>query len=398
VKKMQNEQAGKRSILVVDDTPESIDVLKELLKESYIIRPAPTGEVALKIASATPVPDLILLDIMMPGMDGYEVMRQLQANEATRDIPVIFVTAVSEMEGELIGFRLGAVDYITKPFNPDIVKARVQTHMALREAKVKLEKQNQTLEQRVDDAVCKILEQERMLIRQSRFAAMGEMIGYIGHQWRQPLNVLDLLLTNIQDAYDYKELDRSTLAVAVAKGGKLIRKMSETIDDFRDFFKPNKIKTTFSLGNTVQDTLDILSGSFKSRGIAVRLEVDEDVTVYGYPNELSQVLLNILANAKDALDEKNTAGGEIHIRISDRDGDACVTLRDNAGGIPAEVLPQIFDPYYTTKEKGTGIGLYMSKLIIEDHMIGKLEVRNVEGGTEFAVICPRAEAGGSHAE
>lgn len=135
----------KSSILVVDDTPENIDVLKETLKNAYIVRPALSGAVALKIAAAEPRPDLILLDIMMPGMDGYEVMRQLQADENTREIPVIFVTAIADREGELKGLELGAVDYITKPINPPIVRARIQTHLALREARVKLEEQNHVL-------------------------------------------------------------------------------------------------------------------------------------------------------------------------------------------------------------------------------------------------------------
>ena len=135
----------KPSILIVDDTPENIDVLKETLKNVYIVRPALNGKSALKIAAAEPRPDLILLDIMMPEMDGYEVMRHLQADENTREIPVIFVTAISEMEGELKGLELGAVDYITKPINPPIVKARIHTQMALREARVKLEEQNHVL-------------------------------------------------------------------------------------------------------------------------------------------------------------------------------------------------------------------------------------------------------------
>lgn len=139
---MADFQIEKPSILVVDDTPENIDVLKATLKDAYIVRPALKGEVALRIAAAEPQPDLILLDIMMPGMDGYEVMRRLKENESTRDIPVIFVTALADLEGELKGLELGAVDYIPKPINPQIVRARVQTHLALRDARRKLEKQN----------------------------------------------------------------------------------------------------------------------------------------------------------------------------------------------------------------------------------------------------------------
>jgi two-component system, HptB-dependent secretion and biofilm response regulator len=136
---------NKPVILVVDDTIENIDVMKEALISDYIVRPAPSGAIALKAANITPRPNLVLLDIMMPDMDGYEVCRRLKANEQTRDIPVIFVTAKSEVSDELEGLKFGAVDYITKPFSVPIVQARVKTHLALKEAQRKLDKQNQHL-------------------------------------------------------------------------------------------------------------------------------------------------------------------------------------------------------------------------------------------------------------
>ena len=142
---MLNSYSAKPSILVVDDIPENIDALKETLKNNYIVRPALNGALALKIAASDPKPDLILLDIMMPGMDGYEVMRHLRADDRTHGIPVIFVTAATDMESELKSIELGAVDYITKPFNPAIVRARVNTHLELRKARKKLEEQNQEL-------------------------------------------------------------------------------------------------------------------------------------------------------------------------------------------------------------------------------------------------------------
>lgn len=141
---------AKASILVVDDIPENIDALKETLKNNYIVRPALNGTLALKIAAADPQPNLILLDIMMPEMDGYEVMRRLRADDRTRGIPVIFVTAATDMESELKGIELGAVDYITKPFNPAIVRARVNTHLELRKARIRLEEQNQELKAKTE--------------------------------------------------------------------------------------------------------------------------------------------------------------------------------------------------------------------------------------------------------
>lgn len=141
---------AKPSILVVDDTPENIDVLREALKEDYTVRAALGGLTALKIASADPKPDMILLDINMPEMDGYEVMRRLKSDDNTREIPVIFVTASSDIESELKGFKLGAADYITKPFSSAVVRARVSTHLELHDARKKLEKQNQELKTKSD--------------------------------------------------------------------------------------------------------------------------------------------------------------------------------------------------------------------------------------------------------
>jgi two-component system, HptB-dependent secretion and biofilm response regulator len=138
-------EVQKPSILIVDDTPENIDVLKEALKDHYVVRPAINGATALKVARANPQPDLILLDIMMPGMDGYEVMRQLQAEPATRHIPVIFITARVDMDSEIRGFETGAVDYITKPFNPLVVRRRVATHLALYQASRLLEIRNEAM-------------------------------------------------------------------------------------------------------------------------------------------------------------------------------------------------------------------------------------------------------------
>lgn len=138
-------QPAKPSILIVDDTPENIDILKEVLDGDYTIRAALNGEIALKIANGDPPPDLILLDIMMPNMDGYEVVRKLNENPGTRSIPVIFITALADIDSEVRGLRAGAADYITKPFNSVLVRARVATHLALGQARRQLERQNEEL-------------------------------------------------------------------------------------------------------------------------------------------------------------------------------------------------------------------------------------------------------------
>lgn len=259
----------------------------------------------------------------------------------------------------------------------------------LEERKLDLLMLNETLERRVADEAAKNREKDHMLIQQSRLAAVGEMIGNIAHQWRQPINTLTLLLANIKDAYEFNELDKDSLDRMVKEGQMIIQRMSTTIDDFRNFFRPNKEKSCFSVNEVVADVLRILEAAFRNSGIAILVKGDENaVMAYGYRNEYSQVLINVLVNAKDALQERKVADGCVHITISCRDTLSEVDVEDNAGGIPPDVLPKIFDPYFTTKEKGTGIGLYMSKMIIENNMDGRITARNTGNGARLGIVVP----------
>lgn len=248
---------------------------------------------------------------------------------------------------------------------------------------------NELLEQRVKDEVSKNREKDHLLIQQSRLAAMGEMLGNVAHQWRQPINALTLVLANIKDAYDFNDLSKEFLDRSVADGQRLIQKMSTTIDDFRNFFNPNKQKSHFSLRLAIEHALQLVEPSFKVHQIAIEFDKRTDVEVEGYPNEFSQVILNLLVNAKEAITGKRIESGVIRIAIRDDGNEAVIAVSDNAGGIPAEILPRIFDPYFTTKEKGSGVGLYMSKMIM-GHMNGKIEARNAMTGAEFDVTLPKS--------
>jgi signal transduction histidine kinase len=234
------------------------------------------------------------------------------------------------------------------------------------------------------------MEQEKMLIQQSRLAAMGEMIGNIAHQWRQPINVISLILYKLNRAYGDDALTQEMMTASVAKGQKLIEGMSTTIDDFRNFFKPDKVKENFSLAKSLQGTISLFDAGFKNSGIDISLEVLQDATVTGYPNEFSQALLNLFSNAKDAIIEHSIHPGRVLITVGVSDKRAFLKFRDNAGGIPQDIIDRIFEPYFTTKEqgKGTGVGLHMSKMIIENNMNGLLKVCNVDGGAEFLIELP----------
>jgi len=253
-------------------------------------------------------------------------------------------------------------------------------------AEEELKRLNEVLEQRVAAEAAKNREKDLLLIQQSRLAAMGEMMGNIAHQWRQPLNALGVLLSNVRDAYDFGELDGAMLDHSITDGRRLIQKMSTTIDDFRNFFRPNRQKVAFSLQDAVEEAIALVDASFKNNNIVIHFQRGEEVKIIGFPNEFSQVLLNLLSNAKDVLGSK-AGQREVSIQVSCAAGSVRVAVHDNGGGIPGSVLPKIFDPYFTTREKGTGIGLYMSKMIVEN-MDGSIFARNIGDGAEITIELP----------
>jgi signal transduction histidine kinase len=258
----------------------------------------------------------------------------------------------------------------------------------IKEAQRKLEEYKNELEVMVSQEIAKRMEQEQILIQQSKLAAMGEMIGNIAHQWRQPLNTLGLQIQDIADAYEFGELNREYLEKSVKESMRVIEKMSNTINDFKDFFKPDKKKVDFTVSEALDDAVPIIDASLKNNFINLEIEMVEDCTIHGFVNEYSQVLLNMINNAKDALKKSENRDKTIRI-VADKDdqGHARVRVSDNGGGIPEEIMDKIFDPYFTTKHKaeGTGIGLYMSKMIIERNMQGTITAENIEGGAMFTI-------------
>lgn len=230
-------------------------------------------------------------------------------------------------------------------------------------------------------------EKERLLLLQSRQAAMGEMIGNIAHQWRQPLNTLGLIVQRLQLFYNSGKFDAEFLQESTQEAMKLVYHMSRTIDDFRNFFKPDKEKCSFSVHATILQTISLINESFKAHHIQIDADTEGDVRVLGFPNEYSQVVLNILLNSRDAFTERDQDDARVVIRSFSREGASVVTISDNAGGIPVHILEKMFEPYFTTKgpDKGTGIGLFMAKTIIEKNMNGKLSVRNTGDGAEFTI-------------
>lgn len=298
------------------------------------------------------------------------------------------VTERMAMEAELRRHR-DNLDQLVKEGAADLEKA----YRNLKTKQQEIEALNATLEERVVEAVTENREKDAILVQQTRMAAMGEMIGNIAHQWRQPINALNLVLANINDSYQMGVLKPEEMTRQMEKGQEIIQAMSTTIEDFRGFFKPRRAKETFSLADRTRNAMRLVESSFAASGVALDFSPDEPGPAgVGFPNEFSQVVLVMLVNAKDAILANRREGGRVTIALGEEGENAVATIRDNGGGIQPEHLDKIFDPYFTTKESGAGvgIGLYMAKLIIEQHMGGRIEVENLEEGAAFRIYTPKA--------
>ncbi|WP_201523036.1 sensor histidine kinase [Aliarcobacter butzleri] len=250
-------------------------------------------------------------------------------------------------------------------------------------------KLNTELEEKVIVETSKQKEQEQLLIQQTRLAAMGEMIGNIAHQWRQPLNALGLILQNLKFSYEIGELDEKMIDKSVKKATMLTENMSKTIDDFRNFFRPNKAKENFKINEGITKAVELIESTFEHNNIKLEKDfVSSEIEFFGFANEFSQVILNLLTNAKDAVLENKIENPLIIIQTKIDDEYIYISIKDNGLGIKDEIINKIFEPYFTTKEKGTGIGLYMSKIIIENNMNGKIEVKNEQNGANVIIKLP----------
>ncbi|EPH07418.1 PAS domain S-box protein [Campylobacter ureolyticus ACS-301-V-Sch3b] len=244
---------------------------------------------------------------------------------------------------------------------------------------------NKSLENRVKEEILKNEEKNRLLSQQARLISMGEMIGNIAHQWRQPLSELGIDLFKMKQSIKDEEKFINTYEHAKT----VIKNMSNTIDDFRNFFKSDKEKEEFSIKEAIDKSLGMLEGTFKKEGIHVEILKNEDVKISGIKAEFSQVIINILTNAKDAMQNLDPKDKIIKIKIYKNDKFAFVSIYNNGENIKDSIMDKLFDPYFTTKHKsvGTGIGLYMCKMIVTN-MNGNIYVKNLKNGVDFCIEIP----------
>lgn len=407
-------------ILIVDDNPTNLSVLSEALNsEGFRFRVAVDGESAIAQAERNQ-PELILLDVQMPGIDGFETCRRLKANPVTQNIPIIFTTALADTENKTKGFSLGAVDYIPKPFAQEEVIARVRVHLQLKQL-------TESLEQQVSDRTKALQQAQVQLVQQEKLSTLGELIAGIAHEMNNPISFISsnipalkeytagitklLLLyeqeypnptakitTAIEDLdLNFVLEDMPKILGSLQLGSERIQNLSNSLRSFSRSDSDTKILADLHLG--LDSTLMILQHRLKANSDHPSIEV---IKSYGtlpqvncYVGEMNQVFMNILANAIDALDEAIMQGKmsnlipQIQIATKiDSEQLVVIQIADNGVGIPEQLKKRLFEPLFTTKTvgKGTGLGLSIAYQIVVEKHKGVLEVNSQLGvGTEFII-------------
>ncbi len=420
-------EPDKKFILIVDDSSTNLSVLSQALKTAgYKVKVAVDGESAIEmlekcaiVLTKNPFPELILLDVQMPGIDGFETCRQLKANPATAVIPVIFMTALADAESKIKGLSLGAVDYITKPFEQDEVIARVTIHWRLKQL-------TDNLEQQVTERTCALQQAQVQVVQQEKLSALGQLVAGVAHEINNPLS---FMVSNIAPAKEYLaeitellrlyqkhypepvsdiaiKIDDIDLEFVIEDFSHLLDSMqvgTERIKDIslslRNFARSDvDTATPIDLHETLDSTLLLLKHRLKNRGDRPEIEVIQN---YGelppikcYPGPMNQVFMNLLANAIDAVEdawEKDQRCLTITISTEVLRESAIVRIADNGLGMTDEIQKHLFEPLFTTKAvgKGTGLGLSIAQQIVTDKHGGQLCCKSLAGkGTEFAIALP----------
>lgn len=256
--------------------------------------------------------------------------------------------------------------------------------------KEELERYSEKLEERVHDEMQRRVQQEAMLIHQSRLASMGEMIGIIAHQWRQPINFLNVILFNLKDLHQQNALSTVLFETSYQQAVETTRQLSHIIEDFRNFFNPSKTQESFSLLMIIWDAIAFLDNIFNLKNIDISIGVDSELQITGYKNEILQIFINVFSNSLEAFSASGNDQNSLLVQADKINNEIFIKVVDSGGGIPADMIDTLFDPYVSSKKAthGTGLGLYMCKLIIEEHHGGKIAAFSKEGNTTFTMTIP----------
>ena len=402
-------------ILIVDDELVSRMTLQKLLESIAECTAVESGEDALKVALSDNPPDLILLDILMPGIDGFEVCAQLKAAALTKDVPVIFLSANTEVEDKTRGIEMGAVDYITKPFHKAEVKARVRTHLALKKMREDLQEKNITLERQVTEIREKteqLREKDLQLIEMDRLAGIGTLAAGIAHEINNPamfiLSNVGILEQNWPAIREILESTRSRapdeeidlmleeipmISAGVKNGIDRIRKI---VNSLRDFAKhETKAAGMLDINKAIAGVIEFLKPPPEHKSPDIITELQDLPPFKCAMSDINQCLLQVIKNAYDALGE---GGGTIRVVTSCDAARRQITIRviDNGRGMSPDVLRQAFNPFFTTRAvgSGTGVGLSLTERIIKRYG-GTIQLESAEGlGTTATITLPAGEGAG----
>ena len=361
----------KFSILILDDVAENIYSLEFLIEDQFDVNifTAQDANSAFSILMENDI-DLILSDVQMPDIDGFQFAEYIKSIEKTKDIPIIFITGIYDKDMyQKKGYDLGAIEYISKPIDDNLFTSKLKVYIDLfndnKETKKSLANANELITHNV------------------KMASLGEMIGVISHQLKQPLNVLSLYCDDIKFSYKYDELNEESIEDFSVNTKQQIHHMRDTIDGFLNFFSPNKEKKEFLVSKSLEHTLDLIGTEISKKKVTFTQELEKDFPIFGVEMELGQVFMNLITNSIEAFEELNVEDRKISVKSYSKDGKNYIEVADNAGGIKEENLEKLFDPYYTTKSEGTGVGLYMVKLVVKNSFDGNLKLENYEGGVRF---------------
>ncbi len=250
---------------------------------------------------------------------------------------------------------------------------------------------NKQLDKKIKDAIAENIQKEKVIAGQARFAAMGEMVGNIAHQWRQPLNSLSLIIEDIHEAYNHNQLSDSYLQESEKKALQQIDKMSSTIDLFQSRLNGKIQKVLFSINDVIDDTTELVKDYLTSKGIELTIYAENNFLAYGAPEELNQILQNIIANSRDAILEHATVEKRISIFLRGDLKHSLIEITDTGGGIEESIIEKVFDPFFSRKNTGRGIGLYMVKQLVEDSFSGSITLANCNGGTKATISLPNKD-------
>ena len=392
----------KSLILVVDDVPDNLILASDLLKDFYKVKVANSGKSALAIAQAEP-PDLILLDVVMPEMDGYETCSRLKADPVLKQIPVMFLTALGEIEDEEKGFALGAVDYIIKPLTPSLLLARVKTHLLLKHTLDSLDERNMYLETEITRRIKEIQErsrtQEILAEANKKLKELDRMksmfIASMSHELRTPLNsIIGFTGLTLQEmSGPLNEEQKDNLSRVRKAANHLLALIIEFIDISKiDSGKVESTSQSFSLDGLVTEAIDTLRTQIQEKGMLLEVQPGPDISMFTDRRRLLQCLINFLSNAV-----KYSESGKITIGITQFNGEVELSVSDTGIGIAVEDLPKLIEPFERVKSHlqvkagGAGLGLYLTKKLATEILHGEVSVESIKDvGSTFRIRVPKS--------